>query len=96
MQEKARAHIFVSGKVQGVWYRESTKKNAEKVGIFGWVKNLSDGRVEAVFEGEREAVEKLVSWAKKGPFWAKVRDFEVFWEDYKGEFGSFDIAYDFL
>lgn len=92
---RIRAHIFVSGKVQGVWFREGTFKKAQKLGIFGWVKNLPDGRVEAVFEGDREMVENMVKWAKKGPFWAKVNGLEVEGHEYKGEFANFEIRYDF-
>jgi acylphosphatase len=92
--EKARAHILVSGKVQGVFFRENTRKQAEKLGVSGWVKNLQDGRVEAVFEGNKDNVEKLVKWAKKGPIWANVKDLDVDWENYKGEFNTFEIRYD--
>ena len=92
--EKIRAHIFVSGKVQGVFYRENTRKKAEKLGVTGWVKNLRDGRVEAVFEGDKKKVEEMVNWARKGPIWAKVEALDVIWEDYRGEFNGFEIRYD--
>lgn len=92
--EKIRAHVLVSGKVQGVFYRENTRKTAEKLGVAGWVKNLRDGRVEAVFEGEKPVVEKMVNWARKGPIWAKIEALDVVWEDYTGEFNSFEIRYD--
>lgn len=88
---KARAHIFVSGRVQGVFFRSETLEKACEMGINGWVKNLADGRVEAVFEGEIEQVEKIIEWAKKGPFFAKVNDLKVKWENYKGEFDNFEI-----
>ena len=94
MNQKARAHIFVSGKVQGVFFREKTKKESEKLGVFGWVKNLADGRVEALFEGNKESVDKMVKWAQKGPFWAKVDNLEIVRERYKGEFKGFEIKYD--
>jgi acylphosphatase len=93
MSEKVRAHIFVSGRVQGVYFREKTRKKAQGLGVFGWVRNLSDGRVEAVFEGEKENVEKIIKWSKKGPFWAKVENLEVNREDYKGELENFEIKY---
>ncbi|MBZ9572474.1 acylphosphatase [Patescibacteria group bacterium] len=93
MNEKARAHILVSGKVQGVFFRENTRQKAEKLGVSGWVKNLTDRRVEAVFEGEKEKVEGMVEWAKKGPIWAKVNDINVEWEEYQGEFENFTIRY---
>ena len=92
---RIRTQIFVLGKVQGVWFRESTLKRAQKLGVFGWVRNLPDGRVEAVFEGDREMVENMVKWAKKGPFWAKVNALEADWQEYRGEFASFEIRYDF-
>ena len=92
--EKIRAHIFVSGRVQGVFYREKTRKKAEKLGVTGWVKNLSDGRVESIFEGDRDMVENMVNWARKGPIWAKIEALDVVWEDYRGEFGAFEIRYD--
>jgi len=95
MSEKVRAHIFASGKVQGVFFRENTVKKAQQLGITGWVKNLADGRLEAVFEGEKDKVEKIVNWAKKGPFLAKVYNLEVEWQEYKGEFNNFEKKYDF-
>jgi acylphosphatase len=61
-----RAHVFVSGKVQGVFYRDTTKKEADRRGVRGWVRNLKDGRVEAVFEGDAQAVEDLVAWCRVG------------------------------
>ena len=93
-EEKIRAHIFVSGKVQGVFYRESTKKKAERLGVLGWIKNLRDGRVEAIFEGDKGNVEEMVNWARKGPIWAKIEALELIWDDYQGEFKGFEIRYD--
>jgi len=92
--EKLRAHVFVLGKVQGVFYRENTRKKAEKLDVSGWVKNLRDGRVEAVFEGNKPCVEEMVNWARKGPIWAKVEALDVIWEDCTGQFASFEIKYD--
>lgn len=89
--ERAKAHIFAGGRVQGVYYRETCRKKAEQLGVTGWVQNLKDGRVEAVFEGEKENVQRMVNWAKRGPFFASVESFDVVWEDYKGEFKKFDI-----
>lgn len=93
-KEKTRAHIFVSGRVQGVFYREKTRKTAEKLGVTGWVRNLADGRVEAIFEGDRSSVEKMVDWARKGPIWAKIEALDVIREDHQGEFKGFEIKYD--
>ncbi|MBS7657973.1 MAG: acylphosphatase [Candidatus Bathyarchaeia archaeon] len=90
---KARAHVFVSGLVQGVFFRWETRKNALKNNVKGWVRNLRDGRVEAVFEGEKEDIEKMIKFCEKGPPGAKVEKVEVKWEDYKGEYESFEIIY---
>jgi acylphosphatase len=81
--------VFVSGKVQGVFFRSSIRDMAEDFGLSGWVKNLSDGRVEALFEGKKEVVEKMIEWCKIGPEFAKVTGLEVISEDYKGEFSGF-------
>ncbi len=91
MPEKVRVHIFVSGRVQGVFFRERTKKKVEGLSVFGWVKNLPDGRVEAVLEGDRKSVEEMVNWAKKGPILAKVNGLDVAWENYQAEFRNFEI-----
>jgi len=93
MSQKTRVHIFVSGRVQGVFFRANTRKKAQELGVFGWVRNLPDGRVEAVFEGEKENVEKIVKWSEKGPFWAKINNSEIQYEDCKGEFENFEIKY---
>ncbi|WP_435194514.1 acylphosphatase [Natronomonas sp. EA1] len=72
-----RAHVFVSGKVQGVYYRANTRDTAHERGVDGWVRNLADGRVEAVFEGEKEAVEAMVEWCHEGSPRAEVESVEV-------------------
>jgi len=84
-----RVHVFVTGKVQGVFFRSSTKNKADELDLTGWVRNLLDGRVEAVFEGEEEKVEKMVEWCRKGPEYARVTGVEVIPEPYKGEFSVF-------
>lgn len=94
--ERIRAHLFVSGRVQGVFFRKKTKEQAEKLNVSGWIRNLKDNRVEAVFEGGRGEVEEIVNWARKGPIWAKVDDFSVVWEDCREEFKGFKIRYDYL
>lgn len=91
MADKIRVHIFVSGRVQGVFFRENTRKMADKLGVRGWVRNLADGKVEAVFEGEKDKAEKMINWAKKGPMFAKVNGVEIISEDCKGEFDNFEI-----
>jgi acylphosphatase len=88
-----RAHVFVSGKVQGVYYRASTRDAAREKGVEGWVRNLDDGRVEAVFEGEEDAVKAMVEWCHKGSRRAEVEDVEVEWEDATGEFDGFEVRY---
>jgi acylphosphatase len=92
--EKIRACILAFGRVQGVFYRASAKKVADKIGICGWVKNLPDGSVELLVEGEKEKVEKMIDWCKKGPFLAKVNRIEVDWQDYVGDLKNFQILYD--
>ncbi len=93
MNEKIRAHIFVQGMVQGVFFRVKTRQKAKVLGVSGWVKNLPDGRVEVVFEGEKEKVEQIIEWIKKGPLFSRVDDVKVDFEEYKGEFENFEIRY---
>jgi acylphosphatase len=88
---KVRAHIFVSGRVQGVFFRVETRDEATKRSVTGWVRNTSSGRVEAVFEGEREDVEKMIEFCKTGSPGARVTKTDVQWEEYAGEFESFKI-----
>ncbi len=88
-----RAHVFVSGKVQGVFFRSGAKDRAKELGLTGWVRNLKDGRVEAIFEGEKEKVEKMVEWCRKGPEYAIVKNVEVIPEEYAGEFNGFVQRY---
>jgi acylphosphatase len=90
---KNRAHVFVSGSVQGVFFRQNTKQQAESLGVTGWVRNLPDGKVEAIFEGEEEAVKALVDFSRKGPRGALVTGFTIDWDIFKGEFESFEVAY---
>ena len=87
---KARAHVYVSGMVQGVNFRQKTKQQAESLDVNGWIKNLPDGRVEAVFEGEEPAVEALVAYCHDGPSYAMVTNVDVLWEPYRGEFIGFE------
>jgi acylphosphatase len=81
----------VTGRVQGVFFRASTRDEARQLGLKGWVKNLPDGRIEAVFEGPKEAVGRMLLWCCHGPPGAEVTDMATKWEDYKSEFRSFDI-----
>jgi acylphosphatase len=82
----------VSGIVQGVLFRSQTAMMAYRRNVRGWVRNLRDGRVEAIFEGEREDVEEVLKYCRRGPAGAVVEGFEASWEDYKGEFSGFTIA----
>lgn len=91
---KKRVHIFVSGRVQGIGYRDGVRGKAEKLGILGWVKNLEDGRVEAVFEGEENKVKEIIEWARKGPFLAKVENMDIMPENFSGKFNDFKIIKD--
>ncbi|MEW5804652.1 MAG: acylphosphatase [bacterium] len=93
MHMKVRAHLFVSGMVQGVFFRSSTQSEANRLGVQGWVRNLGDGRVEVVAEGEKADVEKLVAWCHHGPVGARVIKVESRWEGYTGEYSSFSISY---
>jgi len=88
---KVRAHIFVSGRVQGVFFRVETRNEATKRSVSGWVRNTPDGRVEAVFEGEREDVKKMIEFCKSGPPGARVTKTDVQWREYSGEFTGFKI-----
>ncbi len=77
MADEERAHVFVSGHVQGVFFRDATREQAEALGLSGWVRNTEDGRVEAVFEGESEAVRQMIDWCESGPSSADVEDVSV-------------------
>jgi acylphosphatase len=79
-----RAHVFVSGDVQGVFFRYETRERARELDLAGWVRNLPDGRVEAVFEGPQDAVDQMVAWCRQGPEQADVRDVDVRDEDPEG------------
>lgn len=90
-----RAHVYVSGMVQGVFFRTETQDEASRRGVTGWVRNLRDGRVEAVLEGEKEKVAELVEFCRRGPRGARVTRIDVSWEDYKGEFQDFFVRYSY-
>jgi len=87
--------VYVSGRVQGVFFRGETQDEATRQGVTGWVRNLRDGRVEAVFEGEENNVERLVEFCRRGPFGARVAHVDVLHEDYTGEFPDFQVRYDY-
>ncbi len=89
----ARVHLFIDGRVQGVFYRAFTRNVATKLGLCGWVKNLYDGRVEAVIEGERTLIEEAIQRYRVGPPGAHVSDIEVEWEEFSGKENGFEIRY---
>lgn len=86
-----RVHVYISGRVQGVFFRDSTRGMALALGVSGWVRNLPDGRVEGVFEGPMEEAEELVAWCRQGPPNALVTDVKAELEEYRGEFRSFEV-----
>ncbi len=91
--ENLRAHVVIYGLVQGVYFRSSTRDKAVRLGVGGWVRNLPDGSVEAVFEGEKKKVEEIVGWCYKGPSGANVVKVNLSWQSYKAEFKHFDVRY---
>ncbi len=86
-----RAHVFIHGLVQGVFFRAHMQDEAIDFGVSGWVRNLQDGRVEAVLEGDEEAVRRLLKWCEKGPPAARVTDVKPTFEQYRGEFSGFNV-----
>jgi acylphosphatase len=90
---KARAHVYISGYVTGVFFRHHTRELAQRLGVHGWVRNTHDGRVEAVFEGEKEAVGQMLNFCHRGPSGARVSNVEVKRENYRGEFSGFEVRY---
>jgi len=93
MKNMVRAHAVISGQVQGVFYRATTKETAENLGVRGWVKNRSDGNVEAIFEGEKKYVDLVLKWCSEGPLYAKVKRVDISWEEYSDEYHNFRISY---
>ncbi len=93
MAKMARARVVIEGRVQGVFFRASTRDEARALGLRGWVRNLPDGRVEALFEGEQPAVEQMVGWCHKGPPYAYVHRVQVDWQPYQGDQPDFRVAY---
>ena len=88
---KIRAHLFITGRVQGVYFRACTREEAQKRKLTGWVKNLHDGRVEAVLEGAEEAVQSMITWCHRGPSHAAVTDVTVVIGESRNEYSDFDI-----
>lgn len=90
---KARARVIVSGRVQGVFFRDHTQGWASSLGLKGWVRNLTDGCVEAVIEGEKNDIETLIGKMRQGPPMALVQDVEIYWSEFLGEFADFRITW---
>ncbi len=89
---KAKCHVVISGLVQGVSFRSFVKTNADELGLKGWVRNMEDRRVEAVFEGDREAIERMLELCRRGPLGARVTGLKQEWGEAKHEFGNFNIV----
>ncbi len=88
-----RLRVVISGRVQGVFFRAETKRTADALSVNGWVRNLADGRVEAVFEGSDEALQSILRWCRKGPPQARVDDIAVNWQDSECCSRGFQIRY---
>ncbi|HET9552130.1 MAG TPA: acylphosphatase [Anaeromyxobacteraceae bacterium] len=88
---RARLHLVVSGKVQGVFFRQATADEAARLGLDGWVRNLGDGRVEAEAEGERASLEALLAFCRRGPPAARVEGVEADWGEARGGLGPFSV-----
>jgi len=91
--ETKKAHLWIEGRVQGVFYRAFTRDLALRFGLKGWVKNLPDGRVEAVFEGPEDKIQEAIKYCWQGPPAATVTDIKIQWEEPTGEFDGFEIRY---
>jgi acylphosphatase len=93
MEDNVRARLLISGRVQGVAFRWETRRAAQRHDVTGWVRNLPDGRVEALADGPRASVTDLIDWCRKGPPVARVDSLDIQWEDFGGDFTSFEITY---
>jgi acylphosphatase len=91
--KKAQVHLIIHGYVQGVFYRASTRETASRMGLSGWVRNLPDGNVEAVFEGPVDRLHNMIEWCREGPPGARVTRIEEKWSDYTGEYRGFSVRY---
>jgi|UniRef100_A0A7C6AFS6 acylphosphatase len=91
--ESSRIHLFISGLVQGVFFRAHTQEIAQRLGLVGWVRNLDDGRVEVIAEGREIELQKLIDWCWQGPPGARVDDVEIIYEEPTNEYRGFEIKY---
>ena len=94
MLNNIREHLIIEGRVQGVWFRESTRRQVLKIGgLTGWVKNQPDNTVKLIVEGNREKVQQLLDWCQSGPPMARVQSIDILEENYLGEFSDFMVRY---
>ena len=91
--KQQRVHFLVTGKVQGVFFRQALKVVAKKNNVLGWVRNLKDGRVEAILEGDNKSTNSVIEWTRVGPANSRVDDIEVSNEEFKNEFSTFEVLY---
>ncbi len=91
--EKGRVHLLIKGYVQGIFFRASTRDMANSLGLTGWVRNLPDGNVEAVFEGSNDILKQAAQWCYRGPAGATVTKVDEKWLGYTGEFERFEIKH---
>ena len=89
--DQAQLHMLIGGRVQGVFFRAATAEEARALGLKGWVRNLPDGRVEVLAEGDRKNLEMLYAWAHDGPRYARVSDVQARWSEYSGRFQDFEV-----
>jgi acylphosphatase len=87
-----QVHLFVRGRVQGVFFRASTQREAKRLGLTGWVRNRPEGHVEILAEGEEESLKDLIAWANRGPTAARVERVDVRWRGFGGEYFDFRIT----
>jgi len=93
MADLARLHVVIEGRVQGVFFRAATRDEARARGLAGWVRNLPDGRVEALFEGDKRVLEGMLAWCHIGPPYAYVDRVEIDWQPYQGDLADFRVRY---
>ena len=91
--KQQRVHILISGKVQGVFFRQALKVIAKKNNVVGWVRNLPDKRVEAILEGDSKSVNSVIKWTRVGPANSRVDDIQVSNEEFRNEFSTFEVLY---
>ena len=91
--DNIRVRLFIKGRVQGVWFRDSTRQEARRLGVTGWARNVPDGRVEVLAEGPADKVRGLIDWCQQGPPLARVERVEESFEEWTGEFNSFNIVF---